>query len=84
MARHVVRGLVLECPIEGLLPGDAVGRLGMHGLRSPPQAHEDMAPSIRVPRGVGEWVSFAPGKPFGGGGAVSRECLGTLGSPPPS
>ena len=54
MARNVLRGPVPAGPVEGKLRGDAVGYLGMQGLRSPLQAHQDMAPSGGVPHGLGE------------------------------
>ena len=49
VARHVLCGLVPEDPVEGRLGGDAVSRPGMQGIRSPPQARQDLAPAGGVP-----------------------------------
>ena len=66
MARHGLRGLVPDNPVEGRLGGDAVSRTDKQGIRSLPRAHQDMAPMGGVPHGLGEGVRLVPGRSFGG------------------
>ena len=58
------------CAVEGWLGRDAVGHLGMQGIRPPAQANQDGARAGGVPEGLGEGARLGAGCPLRGGGGT--------------
>ena len=83
VTRHATRGVVLESPVNGRLGRDAIRHSGVDGVRRSPQAHQNMAPTGGVPRGLGEGVRLAPEGSLGGEDLPGRDALADQDFQPP-